>query len=104
MRFAYSTGSVGQPSSNRVKLIVELASLLAVRFAWHNHVGNLDSGHLACQRKHLVHSDPGSDRGITQARFANLLGHAFSAHGCHICEDGDQVFFSFCYAFLPRVL
>ena len=32
-----------------------------------------DRRRLTRQRKHLVHSDPGPDCGIAQARFANLL-------------------------------
>ena len=88
------------PESARdfVQLIVERTALCAFLFVWQHDVGYLQRWRLTRQRKHLVHGDPGSDRSIAQAGFANRFFHAFSAYGCHIREDGDQMFFSFCYA------
>jgi len=45
----------------------------ALSLGRHHDVRDLQRWHLACQRKHLVHSDPGSDRGIAQAGLANRL-------------------------------
>jgi hypothetical protein len=78
-----------EPARDLIELCVYCAKLGALRLAWHVHDGDLHRGTLTRQRQELVHRYAGSDGRITQARFANLLWHAFSAYGCHICEDGD---------------
>jgi hypothetical protein len=64
---------VGQSAGDLVQLRVYLPALRAFFLGWHDQVGDLHRRHLTGQRKHLVHSDAGSDRCIAQARFANLL-------------------------------
>jgi hypothetical protein len=76
---------------------VTSAPLSAFLFAWHDDVGYLHRWRLTRQRKHLVHSDPGSDRCITQAGFANRFLHASGAQLRNIAQDPDDAFFSDAY-------
>jgi hypothetical protein len=85
-----SAGDCVQPGIYR-------STLGAFLFAWHHNVRYLHRWRLTRQRKHLVHSDPGPDRGIAQARFANLLGHSFTAKRGYVSQDGDQLLFSLGY-------
>jgi hypothetical protein len=52
---------------------------------------------LTRQREHLVHRDPGSDRCITQAGFANRFLHATGAQLGNVTQDPDDALFSCAY-------
>ena len=71
----YAPGLLGIPELARylVQPVVYRLALGAFLFAWQHDVRYLQGWHLTGQREHLVHSDPGRDRCITQAGLANLL-------------------------------
>ena len=49
------------------------------------------------QRKHLVHRDPGSDRRIAQAGFADRRLHPARSEFSHVSQDRCESLFSFGY-------
>jgi hypothetical protein len=68
-----------EPARYRIQLVVYRPTFLAFSLRRHHNVRYLQRRRLTRQRKHLVYSDPRSDCGIAQARFANLLGHSLTA-------------------------
>jgi hypothetical protein len=76
---------------------VKSAPLSAFLFAWQDDVRYLQRWRLTCQREQLVHGNPGPDRCITQAGFANRFLHATRAQLRNIAQDPDDAFFSDAY-------
>jgi len=64
-----------EPSGYRIQTSVHQPTLLALLLGRHDDVRYLKRWRLTRQRKHLVHGDPGSDRCIAQAGFANRCLH-----------------------------
>ena len=64
---------------------------------WHDDVRYLNRCRLTGQRKHLIHSDPGPDRCVAQAGFANRFLHTTGAQLRNVREDPDDAPFSLAY-------
>ena len=62
-----------------------------------HNVRYLHRWRLTRQRKHLVHSDPGSDRCIAQAGFANRFLHAARSEFSHVSQHRGETLFSLGY-------
>jgi hypothetical protein len=86
-----------EPSRYRIQPGVYCPALGALFFARHHDIRYLKRWRLTRQRKHFVHSDPGSDRCIAQARFANRFLHATGAQLRNVREDPDDALFSGAY-------
>jgi hypothetical protein len=63
----------------------------------HHNVRYLQRWRLTRQRKHLVHSDPGSDRCITQAGLANRFLHATGSKFSDVSQHRGETLFSLGY-------
>src|SRR5262245_3235635 len=74
-------------------------TLSAFLWCWERYVDNLQRWRLTRQRKHLVHSDPGSDCCIAQAGFADGFLHALRTQFSYASQFCCESVFSFCYAF-----
>jgi hypothetical protein len=92
-----SLAKTRQARRDSVQASIRRSTFLALLFTRHDNIGYLPRRRLARQRKHLVHSDPGSDRCITQAGLANLFLHATGAQFRNVGEDRDDSLFSCAY-------
>jgi hypothetical protein len=86
-----------EPARDRIELFVHLPALFALSLGWHHNVRYLQRWCLTRQCKHLVHSDPGSDRCITQPSFADRFLHSAGAQLGNVREDPDDTLFSCAY-------
>src|SRR5438477_4308798 len=99
-RFSHTPASglcLPQSARDSVQLIVKCTTLGALLFAWQHDVGYLYRWRLTRQCKHLVHSDPGPDCSIAQARFADRFLHALRSEFSHVSEHYRKLLFPFGY-------
>jgi hypothetical protein len=86
-----------EPGGDSVQFVVNSFPLAFLLGSRQDDVRDLQGRHLTRQCEHLVHSDPGSDRCIAQARFSNRFFHATRAQLRNVTQDPDDALFSLAY-------
>jgi hypothetical protein len=88
----------GKYARNLIKRVMRTSRFLPLFGCRQLNVRDLDSNRrLTRQRKHLVHSDSGPDRCITQAGLANLFPHPAGSKFSNVSQHRGETLFSLGY-------
>src|SRR5205823_9020471 len=86
-----------QWGKNGGQFSVDRPALCQFLLGWQWDVDNLQRRRLTGQRKHFVHSNPGSDRCIAKAGLADGFLHTSGAQLGNVTQDPDDALFSCAY-------